>query len=274
MKQVGNLTDKRIWVTRDYDAFKKLKGNRGVDKARKARIVESIKTFGYHTSPILVNEKMEVVDGQGRLAALKDLNLPVEYVVEPGIGIGECRAMNTSSTNWKITDFIKSYAEDGWKDYITLQNAINQYSELPLACINYAFTGNIALDERIKQGKFSTDARKTTYAGRILKYMEKFASLKGKVNGQSYLFFIVVGFAYDLEEVDREKLLRICLKHTDKTSVDCSNKEKAFSSVGALYNRWSRQKDNIYLHEAYQKALEGRLPWYSSRWGNKKEQNA
>ena len=38
----------------------------------------------YLVSPILVNEKMEVIDGQHRLQAQKELNLPTYYIKNKG----------------------------------------------------------------------------------------------------------------------------------------------------------------------------------------------
>ena len=61
--------------------FKTMDGNRLLKNDRVNKIVESINAVGYILSPILVNEKMEVIDGQGRLAALERLKMPVHYMV-------------------------------------------------------------------------------------------------------------------------------------------------------------------------------------------------
>ncbi|WP_299997811.1 ParB N-terminal domain-containing protein, partial [uncultured Clostridium sp.] len=68
---------KTIQNTKDYLIFKKLEGNRPVVNRRVNKIIASIQNVGYITSPLIVNEKMEVIDGQGRLEALEQLKMPV-----------------------------------------------------------------------------------------------------------------------------------------------------------------------------------------------------
>ena len=107
--------DTRIFTTTEYDLFKRLKGNRDVTNKRVAIIKESISSIGYVSNPVIVNENYEVIDGQGRVRALMELGLPVEYRIITGLGIDDCRAMNLKPTGWSINDFVKSYAEYGNK---------------------------------------------------------------------------------------------------------------------------------------------------------------
>ena len=106
-----------VYVTKDYSIFKRLVGNRDIPETRISKIVESIQTIGWIHNPIIVNEKMEVIDGQGRLTALQRLKMPVEYIVAEGAGNKECIYMNMNMVNWKLPDFIKSYAEQGNENY-------------------------------------------------------------------------------------------------------------------------------------------------------------
>ncbi|MBQ2600753.1 ParB N-terminal domain-containing protein [bacterium] len=68
-----------VYRTTDYDKFKTLDGNRTVEKSRVNKILKSINDNGYIHCPIIVNERMEIIDGQGRLEAVKQLGIPVEY---------------------------------------------------------------------------------------------------------------------------------------------------------------------------------------------------
>ena len=79
-----------VYTTTDYGIFKRLVGNRDIPESRISKIVESIQTIGWVHNPIIVNERMEVIDGQGRLTALQRLKMPVEYIVAEGAGNKEC----------------------------------------------------------------------------------------------------------------------------------------------------------------------------------------
>ena len=113
--KIFNALDNEVHWTSDYSIFKKMEGNR--DAKTKSKIIESIKTVGYIPIPIAVNENMEVGDGQNRVDALEELNLPVAYVIIPCLRIKEARALNLNQANWKCLDYIKSYAEGGNENY-------------------------------------------------------------------------------------------------------------------------------------------------------------
>ena len=114
-----------IYETKDYSKFKKLPANR--DAKTMGKIVDSIERVGYVLSPILVNEKFEVIDGQNRLLALKELGLPVHYMIQPGLGIRECRSLNIGQSNWNTRQFIDSYAEEGNENYVRLKSLLDDY---------------------------------------------------------------------------------------------------------------------------------------------------
>lgn len=64
--------------TKNYSLFKKYAKNRDIDGRHVEKLIASIKTANLlDCEPILVNEKMEVIDGQHRLEAAKSLNLDI-----------------------------------------------------------------------------------------------------------------------------------------------------------------------------------------------------
>jgi hypothetical protein len=69
--------------------------------------------------PILVNDNFEIIDGQHRFIACKELDLPIYYTMVEGLGIGEARSMNILHRNWDMDDFARSYAQTGDPNYRT-----------------------------------------------------------------------------------------------------------------------------------------------------------
>ena len=175
------MEEKIINLTRNYEKFKMLKGNRSTSPARIKKIQTSIMNVGYITSPILVNENMEIIDGQGRFEALKGLKLPIEYIIQPGISLKECQAMNIYQSNWKLIDYINSYAEVGNQNYIRLKNLLEEYSfnksahMLASACkgatkfsTKLIMDGNIELtEEEYKFGKEGLELIKELYKDNV-----------------------------------------------------------------------------------------------------------
>lgn len=115
-----------VYSTMDYDEFKRLNGNRTVLIGRKNLIMSSIKERGWIRNPIVVNEKMEMIDGQGRFEALKELNMPIEYVVSEGATIDDCIALNLKQKNRGPIDYIQCYADMGNQNYSKLLGFIQE----------------------------------------------------------------------------------------------------------------------------------------------------
>lgn len=162
----------KILETKDYNKFKKLKGNRGITDSRVNKIVSSINKVGYIINPIIVNEKMEIIDGQGRFEALKSLKLPIYYIIIPGIGIEQCISMNINNTNWKLMDYIDSYAELGNQSFIYFKKLINEYKMYTLDSIYASATGTLKANNRgIKGGSIYIDEEMYEDAKKVLDYL-------------------------------------------------------------------------------------------------------
>lgn len=113
-----------IYSETDYTRFRFLLGNR--DAKSVSKVKKSMQTVGYVSCPILVNENMEIVDGQNRFYALQDLGLPVEYYVVEGAGIDEARSMNIGRSNWTTRDWVESYMHEGNINYMWLYDIANR----------------------------------------------------------------------------------------------------------------------------------------------------
>lgn len=120
-----------IHVTSEYDKFITLGGNRQLDKGHINKLRAKIENEGNLTSefPVVVNDKFEIIDGQHRIAALKELYYPVYYVVQKGLNLDTVRQINLGRRNWTWLDYATSYAKEGKKDYQDLID-FNQMSGL------------------------------------------------------------------------------------------------------------------------------------------------
>lgn len=114
--------------TTDYDQFKLLKGNRTVNMLH----VEKLKlSFArkYLLSPIIVNENFEIIDGQHRFMAAKELKLPVWYIAVGGYSLMDIQIYNTNASNWKKKDFLNMYVDLGKPAYIKFKEFMDTYPD-------------------------------------------------------------------------------------------------------------------------------------------------
>ena len=106
--------------TTDYDKFKFIDANRDQNRGHVEKIKAAFAEIGNLTKvqPILVNEKMQIIDGQHRFIAAKELEQPVYYTQMTGLGIAEARQMNILHRGWTVQDYANSYALTGNQNYI------------------------------------------------------------------------------------------------------------------------------------------------------------
>lgn len=117
MKEIG-----KIYEETNYGIFRRLPDNRDVTQGRINKLVASFKERSI-LNPLIVNEKMEIIDGQGRYEARKFLGLPIQFIIIPNIGSDECKLMNRYNTSWTLKDFCISYAKSGNENYRRLIKA-------------------------------------------------------------------------------------------------------------------------------------------------------
>lgn len=108
-----------IQKTKNYEEFKLCEYNRPVDPfhVRKLKEVLSVDNqLSFH--PIIVNEKMEIIDGQHRFVAAKELGLEL-YYLKGDLDYSHILSTNINQKKLALKDVVKFYAfRDRLPDYI------------------------------------------------------------------------------------------------------------------------------------------------------------
>jgi len=106
-----------IHTTKDYDKFKLVYGNRDLNNANIKRIRESVETDGPLVFIMIVNDKLEIIDGQHRFWVWKELGLPIDYIIKKSYGLAQVHTFNQNTKNWGAAEFMESYVSMKYKDY-------------------------------------------------------------------------------------------------------------------------------------------------------------
>ena len=117
----------QVKETKNYELFSSINGNRPKNQLHLKRLKKSMEEE-LLVSPIIVNEKYEVIDGQHRLQISEELRLPVRYIVCEGYGLEQVHRLNQNSKNWQLIEFIKGYSDMGNKEYIKFLDFLNTYN--------------------------------------------------------------------------------------------------------------------------------------------------
>lgn len=119
----------KVLSTTNYDQFVKLNGNRNYNKGLLISIMESVENDGDYLkyNPILVNEKMEIIDGQHRLKVAEQAGVPIYYIVGEGLRLKHAQIFNSRKRQWTSIDFLQSFIAQGDRDAQVLADFMDEY---------------------------------------------------------------------------------------------------------------------------------------------------
>lgn len=118
-----------IQTSTNYAQFKFINGNRNINQIHLRKLKQSIKETPL-LCLIIVNDKFEIIDGQHRFYVLKELGMPINYVMVYGYGVKEVQTLNLNSNNWKKEDFLIGYCKEGMPNYVTFHDFRKLYPQL------------------------------------------------------------------------------------------------------------------------------------------------
>lgn len=115
--------------TTNYSLFKDISSNREVDKTHVKSLVNAIQNKNLlYANPILVNEDMEVIDGQHRLEAARILGVPI-YYIQADVSRQDISKLNSNQKNWKLIDYINFWAVEKAPNFNKFTKFLVEHSE-------------------------------------------------------------------------------------------------------------------------------------------------
>lgn len=146
-----------VQVTHNYEMFHFIESNREQSRGHIETLKAAFQDTGNFTrvQPILVNESYQIIDGQHRFTACRDLGLPIYYTVVPGLGIAEARSMNILHRGWTVDDFARSYALAGDRNYQEYIKIREDYGYVHSITLPYVMDGDIkGIYKQFRVGEF------------------------------------------------------------------------------------------------------------------------
>ena len=246
MKHIESEKVKVYW-TNDYGRFKFLKGNRDIIEHKVKSIIKDVKE-GINFlpfAPIVVNENMEIIDGQHRFVVSQQLKDNVYYIIAKETSIPIVPKINSKHSRWKAVDFLNSFIDMGKEPYMELKKFLNVY---PSTNISTAFklfpTGTIKGDgarEAFEDGVMKDTHKDVAYKlACLLKDMEDFCD-----NPFSSRMYQALMKLEGNGKYDHELMLNKFVESGRKLQNYKSGKE-IIEAMESIINHKSRNKINIY----------------------------
>ncbi len=185
-----------VYSTTEYTEIKHIQGNRLVNP-RNVELIKVSMSDKQLIVPAILNENMEVIDGQHRLEACKQLSLPFYYIVVDGYHLHEVQKINANMKNWSLPDFLDSFIDlyklgnHEYRHYVELKNFMDD-TGLPiataLALSDLTAHRNILL-ESFKNGEFQfRDINTARQIADALKDFEQYDAHKWKQSSFAKVF--------------------------------------------------------------------------------------
>ena len=116
---------REIKSTKNYSLFSKIIGNRHLDAHNVKRLKQSIESIGLQT-PMMVNYKHGIIDGQHRLQAVKELDIAIDYYIVSNFKEENIHELQVSK-KWTAFDFALRNAAKGSKECIEALEICNDW---------------------------------------------------------------------------------------------------------------------------------------------------
>ena len=232
----------KIYKTMDYDMFNTLGGNRNINLKNANKIIASMKKR-FIINPIIVNEKYEIIDGQHRHYACKELGIAIYYIIQPGLTLTDCHLMNCNSKNWTAEDFLNGYCELGNKNYLILKDFIEKNTHLSMGICETLLGGNSnignILHTKFKEGTYEVkDVKRAQEIADMLKDFEKYPPY-----GQKIFFTALIKMMND-SRYDHKRMLSKLSYQTSKLQKEV-NVFSYLQSLNDIYNYKTRIADRV-----------------------------
>lgn len=237
--------DKQVHTTNDYFLFKPLQGNRQINKLHLKRLKDAIEK-NYLFTVIIVNENYEIIDGQHRFECIRDLQLPLHYIVCKGYGLSEVQILNQNGKNWNTSDYLYGYIDMGLEPYIIYKEFIDKYkfdyhsAMCLLTSSNASSNRNHDIQLTFKQGNLVI--KDYQYAEGIAK---KIWLLNGLYEGflRRSFVFAMIRLLKNPEFELTEFISKLKLQPSALT--DCTTVDQYITLIEEIYNYKRREKVNL-----------------------------
>ena len=231
----------KILKTNDYNLFKFNEFNRKISRShvehfKKILIISNL----LEIYPIVCNKDMEIIDGQHRFMACKELGIEIAYSVHEELRDKDIIALNSVSAPWKNDDYIGYYCKKGVEPYLRLRDLCKRY-HLPVRCIVlFSKTPLVNWGLQVKSGKLDLlplqeIESKLEYVIRCLDWlrihMDK--SVKSLLNNDRFITGMVKFFNH--EDIDKEKGLEKLTRYFNKMHY-CSSIQDYMKMFVNIYN--------------------------------------
>lgn len=223
-----------VLQTQDYQKFSEHTSNREVDPKHVKKLVAAIRKKNLlHLNPIVVDDQLKVIDDQHRLAAAKELDVSVFYVIDKEVTKGDIASLNSNKKNWSPMDYINYWTIEKARGFDILSSFICRYPFLsPSSALRMLGEGNT---RTFKEGivRIVEQERAELIASTLLWFVERW-TFCNTVWFTRAITSIIISGEYEHDRM-KEKI-----EQQPRSMVPCVSSKQYIEMLEEIYN-WRMQ---------------------------------
>lgn len=232
-----------IYETNNYNRFNFIHVNRNISRDHVNHLKKAIMANNMlHAKPIVVDQQYNIIDGQHRFIAARELNLKIYYAIVDGFE-EDIISLNANQRSWQTIDYVQYYAKKGIDSYKRALDLINRYGAGVANTIEIISKNHSGGDRRkLRSGNY--EAVSTVEAERRVKTL---SSLKDLFKNRLYISQVrALKRCFDIIEFDEVHFLNRCKTCRSKFINEPELKEqlRVFENI---YNYRLQEKNHIRL---------------------------
>jgi hypothetical protein len=238
--------DGTVYQTSDYDLFHLLPENRPVDANHVRKLVAMITHSNLlHIKPLDVTAELGVIDGQHRLAAARELGLPVYYKIGQQLTEADITTLNVAQKNWQGPDYLHFWTVKGRTDYVALTKFWQRHPTLSFSNAKMMLGGssnNRAQEFRAGNWKASEQAYKGEQAAVLVERVAAETPFKQAMH--TGFVAAVYHCIANVEGFDTKVFLDKILKQP-RSLVPCASHKQYLALFDEIYNYQTRAENRV-----------------------------
>jgi len=243
-KKTEVLTVFEVYFTYDLDQFKNMHGNRDIQSAHVAKLRLSMEKHGMLINPVIVNHKMEIIDGQHRIEASKLCSKGIYYIQIPrsfNYGIDHVQLYNINTRNWKVQDYVHLHATSGNEHYIKLQKFQKKFPNFGIALLAQMISQKKMSPGAVSQGKLlvGDEDLAVEWAYKLLRVKTYFMGF----NSRGFASTMMTLFRMEL--FDFERFMKKLALPGSPMLQNLTNQDKYLDLIDDIYNYRTKKENKI-----------------------------
>lgn len=236
-----------VYKTENTSIFKKLDGNRELYPEHVIKLVKLFASDENFTklNPIRVNEHMQIIDGQHRVAAyeryqkLGEGDASLYYVIIDGLKLSNARIFNAGSKPWIPRDYAQAFAAEGNENYKTYLTFMKKYNMNHYVLV-YSLTG------QIKSSMFRDGTFKVVDAKRAHEMLTALAEV-----GEYHLRWKMVHFSqaflriWNHPDYDHQRMIEQIKLYGEGLETVPNRSKEMIPALNMVYNWKRKEKINL-----------------------------